>query len=387
MNGYKTIRFDNIFYKIFLIDILFIPFLFPIPVPISFAIIPLWFILISNPFNINLMILTFTGIIFSIISLIYGYAGSEIVGNNFHRLSNTSIILFMFISYLLSSSTKYERRFTFLFLKICILFNLILSTIYFFDPYAYFNIRSFWAFSDTVGPIEEFSNITRFTGIMSDPNNLAASICAICAFIIFSTTGKLYINFFLIISTGFIVLSTMSTTGAICYILIIFGFIFSKYISFTQKTTLILITLLLIISYLFGLENGVLSTSIDRITGNDPDSRFSTWLAAMDFNKFISSIFIGDGGIVILDGHEFKPHNGHIHIIFSFGFICYIAFVSIFFRIKHPRNWQNYIFIIILILIFTVNVGIYEHRFAGIWVILMSAYWKMTREKQRTETG
>jgi hypothetical protein len=80
------------------------------------------------------------------------------------------------------------------------------------------------------------------------------------------------------------------------------------------------------------------------------------------------------GGTLIIDGVVFSPHNGHLHLIYSYGFIAYAIFIYIFFRKRVNTTWAAYFFLVPLFLIFTMNVGIYEPRFVMLLSLLLARY-------------
>src|SRR5690606_35050544 len=110
-------------------------------------------------------------------------------------------------------------------LALYLTFNFILSLIYFVSPYVYFDLRSFWTFGKDAKRMVEFSHMTRFTGIMSDPNNLSATICAVASFILKMSRPRLLVGISIILMSGVVVASTMSATGAICYMILLVGYV------------------------------------------------------------------------------------------------------------------------------------------------------------------
>tara|TARA_R110002110_G_scaffold100054_9_gene255320 strand:+ start:241 stop:756 length:516 start_codon:yes stop_codon:yes gene_type:complete len=142
-----------------------------------------------------------------------------------------------------------------------------------------------------------------------------------------------------------------------------------------QKSVLFLVSFISITMLLFVVSRTeVFQVAYERFMMSDADSRFSRWEKVLYLDNWVKTVLIGDGGTIVLQGQDYRPHNGHLHVLLSFGILAYIAFVSLFFKLKNYRKWKRYIFLVVLFIGFTVNVGIYEYRFAGIWVILMSLY-------------
>ena len=54
-----------------------------------------------------------------------------------------------------------------------------------------------------------------------------------------------------------------------------------------------------------------------------------------------------------------------------------VAFVAVFFKVRRLADWRHWVFLAILLIGFTVNVGVYEHRFAGAWALLIAMHHRM----------
>ncbi|UUX35241.1 hypothetical protein [Fundicoccus culcitae] len=280
----------------------------------------------------------------------------------------------------------------FLIAYICFIF--ILATIYFFSPAAYFNIRSFWTLSDNV-TLTDSLLISRFTGTLSDPNNQATVINAVLIFLFVNYKEKNFISFILLLMSGFICVTTLSLTGILIYAITVIIYVISLSSKFINNFTnikvnifaLLLVIIIVIPSSFFSLEklinSNLFETFVYRFSINSADSRFSRWEIVLENKNFFAALFFGDGGTMIINGGSFRPHNGHFHLIFNYGFIAYLIFMWLFFRIRtNFRNIKYYLFMIPFFIGFTVNVGIIDFRFYTILALLTANYYPTFKKKQ-----
>tara|TARA_R110001599_G_scaffold8354_5_gene40509 strand:+ start:34057 stop:35241 length:1185 start_codon:yes stop_codon:yes gene_type:complete len=361
----------------FAVDLLFFPILLPVPMPICF-IATLALMLVSrrkiDKHSMSWSILGILAVALSYFNGIYDYLPNNELAAE--RLENTGIILFMLASYPFVKSNigiNFERILKVL--VVYIYFVGFLALIFLITPELYFQLRPIWSYGDSVEQFSSLSILTRYTGIMSDPNNLAVSTCAIAASILFIDSSNVIKNISIILVTSIVVIASMSTTGFLCLIIVSVSYIFTAPMSPKQKSVLFLVSFISITMLLFVVSRTeVFQVAYERFMMSDADSRFSRWEKVLYLDNWVKTVLIGDGGTIVLQGQDYRPHNGHLHVLLSFGILAYIAFVSLFFKLKNYRKWKRYIFLVVLFIGFTVNVGIYEYRFAGIWVILMSLY-------------
>jgi len=378
------------FFRLFVIDTLFAPFFLPFPL---FALIwPFWFIKQLNDRKIDVRIAAVgaTGSLFAVASYVSGLAETgvdqELAQN---RFLYTGVICYMFATYSVATANAYQdRRFLELSLAAYLFFTAALSIIFIIDPAIFFFLRNFWSYSSESISIDSITTLTRFTGILSDPNNVAVTTCAIGAFLIFNYNNSVLKSLMYLILLLTITITSMSATGFICLALVIGSFIFvSKFADKPATNSLLRLSAMVgVVAAIFLLwlvlkDTVIFNLAIERLQESDADSRFSRWRIVEDGPKILSSVILGDGGTIIWNGQNYKPHNGHFHVFFSFGFIAYLAFFVTFFRIQKGARLMSYLFLGILFIGFTVNVGIYELRFAGVWVILL-AYMHGTEMRQ-----
>ena len=369
----------------FVIDILFLPFLLPIQAPLSIFVFPIWLLLARKRVPIEHHFLLFAGALIALGT----YASSlfdavHFEAFNLAKFNNTALLVFMLLSFAMLDDLRHNNLKTiYILLQAYMVFILILSVLFIIDPYIYFDLRGLWTFSDSELAVGSISIITRCTGILSDPNNHAVSTCAIGALLIALNRRKVGLNLAIVFACLIIVTTTMSATGFICLaILAAYFFSASRVANSTASDlaakTLLFIVFLICLSVVFGLmeDNAVVRLAFERLELSDVDSRFDRWSIIFDIEKVFGSLLLGDGGAIYWDDRMYLPHNGHFHVFFAFGGLVYIIFVVKLFNIRKWSMWRDAAFLVILIAGFTVNVGIYEHRFAAIWILLLCAFYE-----------
>lgn len=382
----KPFALDQALFTFFVFDTLFIPLFLPVPLPLSFVILPIWMFAIPRMPPRQTVLWSLIGIGFATLSYIHGYdyTINDLVDNlPTQRIANTAIVVVMFSAYALGMATRF-RDFTTIarLFRIYLIFVLVLAVIFFVSVGDYFTVRSFWSFSNVDEFVTQLNTVTRFTGTMSDPNNFAVSTCAITAFLVFFDAERMGRNVVAIGITALAVVASMSVEGVICFAILLASFIVGSRMPSGTKALLIFATAVTGLGIFLAIrDTEVFRFAMDRVRDSDADSRYSRWARALDAGKFISSLIIGDGGTILLAGQDYRPHNGHIHLMYSFGLPCYIAFMAVFFRVRNITNWRHYVFLAILFIGFTINVGIYEYRFAGVWVALLVMYHRIDAQR------
>lgn len=369
----------------FAIDILFLPFLLPIPVPLSVFAFPAWLLFARKRTSLQDHVFLFAAAALAIAV----YAASlfdpiNIEGFSEAKFNNTGLMVFMLLSFAMIDDLRYGGlNLIYRLLQIYVIFSLGLSLVFLVDPYTYYSLRSFWSFDDSDMSIGPISIITRCTGILSDPNNHAVSICAIAALLLAVKRTKVILNLATIFACAIIVTTTMSATGFICLGILGAYFFYSYRITNSMATdmmTKVFLFLVCVVMIAFVLrliqDNLIFQLALERVELSDLNSRFERWVIIFDLKKIFTSLFVGDGGAIYWDGRLYKPHNGHFHVFFAFGALVYAIFMVKLFNIRKWSMWRDAAFLAIIFAGFTVNVGIYEHRFAGIWLLLLGGFYE-----------
>lgn len=373
-------------------DILFFPYIKVFRISVSMILIPAWCIFNAKKIKLNnelLLILVFA--VLSLLSVLF----SLIRYPNYSSQNIFSLLMLLF-GILIYIFVSINQDFIYInikkFLKAYIIFIFVLSVVYYISPSIYFNVRLFWSLSDNVS-VTDTLLLSRFTGTLSDPNNMATVINAVFIYIIINYKEKSTLNFIFLIMVGFITVATLSLTGIIIYSISVTIYLLNNFSNLVYNfrnikinifTVLILIVIIIPILFFLSdvfFNSELFETFIYRFSINSPESRFSRWEVVIENKSLISSLFFGDGGTMIINGDSFRPHNGHFHLIFNYGLIAYIIFMWLFFRIRTNINFIKYWYFLIPFFIgFTVNVGIIDFRFYTMLALLTANYYSSFKE-------
>lgn len=376
---------DKLVFLMCVMDILFLPYIRVVSASISMIVLPIWYI-----FNLKKIKLTSEFKLFlllaSLVVLSVALSTSAYPMLLKSNITNSAILIYGFLYYFFykyyfesNSNTSLKKL-----LSWYVLFGFTLATVYLVSPNLYFQVRSFWSMSGEVIEITDSLVIHRFTSTFSDPNNAAVVFVSVMAFLLLSKKTSFLKSILLMGATALILIAAMSSTGFILFgLTILFYFawlLFTKKFTRFKKSTLLymaiiffLLPFILVFIYIF-LGSDVAQMSLERVAGNSADSRFLIWKELLSRESIFSYILYGMGGTVVIDGYIFKPHNGHLHLIYSYGMIVYAIFISIFFRKRKNTSLSSYFFLVPFFLGFTMNVGIYEPRFMFILALLLASY-------------
>jgi hypothetical protein len=373
-------------------DVLFFPYIRALGLSISMILVPIYLFFNCNKIKIDLnVMLAFLLIILAIISYTFGsyyyadgiYIDSKKVSAMEGMLTNTVIIIYMFIYFIFFNLFFSRYKFNIsnvLFLYILFCFSL--SLVYVLNPHYFFYIRSFWTMSGNVIEFDEFNLMYRYTSTFSDPNNFSVIINAVLAFIFMDQKLGMSKKFLATIMVIVCLVSAMSSTGALLFliviVIVILKYVFLDPVSFSSLVIRAMLSLVCLVSLTFflyfmtGTEVGAVAT--DRVGSNSIGSRLDIWFDIFSFEKLWSSILIGDGGLVVISENIVRrPHNGHLHLIFSYGMLFYFMFMYLFFSKRKHVSLFKHLFMIPIFVGFTVNVGVYELRFVGMVALLTAS--------------
>lgn len=391
----KINKIDKIIFFICTIDILFFPYIRIASASLSMILLPLWYIFNLRKIKVTkefaLFVVLSLIVIFSVMFSFLNFPGASFLNSNivYSTILIYGFLYYFFYRFFFDNSdfplTKILNTYT--------IFGFALATVYLISPSLYFFVRSFWTMSGNVIEVENGLSIHRFTSTFSDPNNAAVAFVAVLAFLLFNSKQSAFKNLLLIAMTGVIVSATMSSTGFILYgttlaFLLLKGIFRKNPFVFRKSTVLYVILIILISPLLFLVANSFFDSqtfqvAMDRVIGNSMDSRTDIWRTLLANENIFEHILIGTGGTVLVSGIPYSPHNGHLHLIYSYGMIAYVTFLIIFFRKRKKTSLASYFFILILLLGFTVNVGIYEIRFVTIMALLVASYGALSWRNQQ----
>lgn len=300
-----------------------------------------------------------------------------------------SILLFMFMYYFYFQYciNKYHIKIQKI-LYVYLIFNFLLSLYFMLSPHQFFELKSLWSMNSSDVNFEEFSSLIRFTGLFNDPNNAAVMSTALLAFLLFNEKTNLLISLLFISLISFVVVTTMSVTGAITLVFVISMFAYLSVSRFDGINKLIFVflsvaaiaTAIWIITSLQLLsvtDNVVVDAAMQRVqedAGESGGNRVERWKRLLVNSPIFYHIIIGQGGVISLGDALLKPHNGHLYLIYGYGLLAYLIFLYTFFRKRASAPAKDYMFLIPLFLLFSINVGVYDFRYSIIMALLVATY-------------
>jgi len=305
-------------------------------------------------------------------------------------------IFFLFFMYLNLVKSMPERgeEIIYRLLRYYLFFNVFLAILYWIDYRLYFSVRSVWSLSGEALGVGDFSSITRFTGILSDPNNSSIMMVAVFSYLSLyrKTTVKELAAYF--VACIICIVSAMSVTGVVSFILTIPIVVFSAngsqltgQLNFGRKIFLsVILAALLALSYFAILATDVGSVAIERVTSGSVESRSAKFSYLLNSDTILK-LLIGDGGTVIYGDEVFRPHIGHLHMMLNYGLIAYLIFVRIVFWVRSDVSLVYYWPIFVIFVGFSSNTGFLDFRFSMLAAILLAAYQSVEKLSKRSQRG
>lgn len=362
----KKFLLNSIFQKYMILDLLFFPYIRLIKFKISFILLLFTFYyekMSKKEFFIKIIIILLIVFSFLIESIFFkgNYFKENIVAAGLMVLGYLNF-------YYYKNLNKIEIVY---FLKSYMIFNFILAILYQVSPSSYFEIRRLWTLNGQEIEVQSLL-ISRFTGILSEPNNCATISLAIGFYLLYNKKTFLTIKdkFILPILLFIIVFSTMSSSGLIC-LGVFYIFYFKEFILWKDikkiKKILFLTVGIVIFSYL--LSSSTIQLALERYKINSGDSRFQIWKEILENSNIFYNTLIGRSGVII-ENKLRKPHNGHLYLIYSYGLIFWLIFIYNFFLIKISK-WKKYLFLFPILFGFTINTVVLDIRYFVIWGILI----------------
>ena len=374
-------------------DILFLPYMSRMAMAYSQIPIFIWFLLQKrNIFNrkdfsayriFSYMIIVSTFIsIYTIPESLFFNGISENVKRMFQYIMNMSFFFFfihIFETYIVSIK-KYLLGF--------LLYVAVLGALYLFDFNLFIEIKEYLNPKDALLEILDDSTgyIYRFSFLWSDPNNIGYIIIAIytflCCNISFSISRFLTLSLLIV----FCLILIMSSGSWICYIssfCLILIFNIKRRFSLTKLffvLTLFGLVLCLFLVVDFTFLEEYMNLALDRFESNSSDSRTKIWIDFLENKNIFQYVLWGNGSNIYIDGLLRRPHNGHLYLIYAYGFVAYIMFLFMF-RKRFHTTWKEYAFMLPLLFGFTINVGINEQKFFLIAILLYTQYLTLNSKK------
>lgn len=379
----RKFGFSNILPFIVIIDLFFLPYIRQLSCLPSMLILLVWYVF--NFLKIkrdNELYCIITTVVISALSLIFCYffqpasVSSDWSSGNIspfsHSITYTIIFLFTYAYFVyFKTITPKELNAVEKALFVALMGFFAFAVLYIISPSLFFEIRPFWTLSGRITEATaEASGYYRFTGAFSDPNNAAAAGLALGIIIFENSKNQPLIRYISIFASIIIVLATSSTAGIISLALYLL-FKFILYLPKQKRVRLegviigIIFVLVLVLMILALFNTDVVQNAIERVSDNSgsADTRFSVWIRLLKNKGIFSYLIFGFGNAITIDGHAVSPHNGHLYLLYSYGFIVYLIFMCIFFKKPKQMSWNDYLYIIPLFICFTVNVGLIDARY------------------------
>lgn len=384
----KEENFDKFVFYFCVIDHLFLPYVWFVSIPYSLPVILLWFIRRYKYFKhikeysafIVLLALMAISTFYSIV-VTPGY----IYKNMVYFILFTAMFLYYFMfTWYLSKYIFYGKYFIIAFL----IFVVIFAVLFNIDKSLYYNIRLIWNRRSGIG-IDEPILGSRYSFIWMDANNIAYMVNSLVLYLWCNEKSNFLVKISSVIALIYILISCMSNGGFITFFIGVFLYLITTIVMKRVKVkdkiirlTPIKIILSLVAIFVLSigiskipeyLETNVVKESLNRLDNNSGDSRVAIWINIVDKVNFSQYMFLGKGGVTLVDGEVIAPHNGHIYWILAYGFISYIIFMYLIFRKRKTIKIREYIFMIPILFGFTINVLLGETKMMCI-IMLFIAY-------------
>lgn len=388
----KLPKLDRFVFYFLLIDVLFLPYFWLLAIPLSMPVC-IFFVV----YRWKYLIQGFDGLLFKFLIL-------SIMLSSFFGVFLYNEILYenvkFFLHYFYAFSTffifkKYKIESHKKIFSVFVLFIAITVITYYLDKSIYSQIVGFWnsRSGSSIASIYSFFEGYRYSFIWSDPNNIAYMACALYFFFLIYVKSNFYLKFGLFLMLLLILFAAMSSGGWYSLIIGIFAYVIlgssnfkiSKIYFTSTEIVAVCCTLTLISAslmfvdwdLLYGsvINNNVVSEAIDRFNDNSGESRTVKWLGYLNelsLANYLTHIFIGYGGVTIINGQFVAPHNGHFYWILGYGFLSYVAFVVFIFRKRVGFSLYKMIWLIPILVGFTINLMIGEAKLVVLLMFLLA---------------
>lgn len=407
--GIKTLK-DNLNFELFLsvfalLDVCLYPYIRPLRCTTSMLLLMIWYAyrLIQNRSNLKHLVRTLIAdkeviaflisVVCIIASLIAGmvslpatvpssYQSGEI--SVFSRTVTYSVIyVFVFLYYFFyREMVKKYQNLIYITIKAVFAVIFVFALVYLVSPAAFYSIRSFWTLSGKVqNATTAASSYYRYTFSFSDPNNIAAMTVAITILLVENKKEKRLIKYGAFAMCAIILLGTMSVQGIlgmVAYLGVKSIYLLYKIINgkivLKKRTVYVAIGILVAVLALLPvmLQIPVVEKAFTRILNNGGSflTRWNVWKKLIQGNGFFDYLLFGRGCAIILNGEAVSPHNGHLYILYAYGFVAYLSFMYVFYVKKRSMKWKRMFFLIPFFLCFSINVGLIDARYSFCMAII-----------------
>lgn len=391
------VRAGRILSYMILLDALFFPYIRPLRCSMSMILLTVWYFFhlktILHMKYFQIVMLSGAVVFLSTLRGIMLYPQN--LPDNMVQMI-TIVYCMMYNAFFLYAAEKYEIAFERIF-YIQIIFSAVMACIYIARPQMYFDLRSLWTMSGT--KIRYYGALyNRYTFLQSDPNSNGCILCAMMLYLFLneknSQSAKKLVTAFL---TGISVAVSLSTTGVIVYILSLLLFFVTKkwyHIRTKIKRVNFLTLCFLAAASLTGIVifAGHVSATVqlkevlwERISITTGDGTMSgrtvIWKQILSSYNWLEYLILGKGS-TLTDRYGIMrmAHNGHFHMILAYGLAGYLIFLYVYFRKSEKRPWKEYISMIPLFLLFSVNTLVIDYRASIALAVISAAYHSAGRK-------
>lgn len=407
-------KIDKFVFYFSIIDILFFPYIWFFSTNYSLIIVCLWTLfklkelIHTREFKISIILVVL--MLLSTILSFFCYprvlsSGDEIWIQNIKMMIQYASYFLYYIMFIYCFK-KYDMKVKNILIAF-LGFAVVLAIIYSVNKSWFANIKGFWNNVDSYtiwykqGAMMQY----RYNFTWTDPNNPAYAFVAVMAFLLLNVKTNILEKIFVCISTIFLLICSMSTGGALSFILLVIGiFIFSiipktkeyktklnKKKILTMISIMLIAVLILIFVFKQLQKTAIYQESITRIFGNTEEgssSRIEIWKRILTNTNIFSNILLGTGGRQVILNNEsiIAPHNGHLYFIYAYGMIFYALFMYEFFRIRKNVSLKKSLFEIPIFIGFTINTIVGEQKFIILYLLLYTmTFINSNKLKEKSE--
>ena len=376
-----------------LVDILLLPYFRPLHMLFSMPLVLVWLVrhvhLLKHKADFYLLL---GFLLAAAASVARGYfMDQSTLGANVTALAPCvfSMVYFLFFRYEIGWRQLRVKRVLCVYIGVAALFSLV----YWLSPSAFFAMRTHWTLSGRAIVFETML-INRFTFLMSDPNSIGCVICSMLLYLFLCERLQTYQRLLLLGAAALIVLSTLSTTGVLMLLatLCTLGF-FALRLKVKRRARawyyvyFALTALVLCAAYAFMRRHvDLLQAALTRYGLNLESAtlggRTLKWRQALAGFRLTDYFFAGKGSALNGYNASVQPHNGHIHLVLSYGVLAYCAMGAVLFRKRRGIPWRQYLCILPLFVLFTINTLVGDYR-ALLCLSLMAALAAQRRVRLR----
>ena len=368
-----------------LVDAALLPYIRRIKCTMGMLMILLWYLRNFNRFRTDREFRRFIAcLVIMVVSLVIGFSvlpsnlpanfttgGINVIN---YDITYSAIIIFAFIYYFYfrEATKEYYEQF-YAVLKFISITIFSFACLYIVSPTIFYVFRAIFTLSGNTRDVTiGASYVYRYTYSFSDPNSISAISVAIMMLIFENKNEKIWKKYVYCAMMLISVIASMSAQGLMALVICLFIYVARLFLEQKKRisTISLLITVVAIVllfaAWVIIQNQPVIMKSLGRVTSNSnsAQTRLGVWKNLLANKGVLAYVLFGNGNAISLNGYAIMPHNGHLYLLYSYGLIFYMLFISIFLWKKRDTKWSNLMFLIPLFVCFTINVGLIDARYA-----------------------